>query len=1651
MSGFGGTQAGGMCDGSVNVDGKPGGPPPNTRAARDAVYCAVKVSYNSPMGMELKYNPAEKSVQVKQDNDSNLHFKANPGSATANRDGVTRKNSCMAQLLNADMTPCITNNPDYVQVANADGSAQVLSVATGEVVSMVTKTGAVVPKAFYDNQVSVSKDSLGQITSIWSARDGLMEFSRTSTLLTMSRYAPTQVTRNSRGVVRATGTPIKVDSFKWISPDTMVIINQEAGKEAIVRERIVEGNRVIIATGKDNERVVTSYERNELPGGKWEEIKTVYDTNGSGNTLCERTVKKFTDGGWLVLSRTEGYGTALAETTSYAYNDQYRVTVKSRTDGFYTRYEYDSEGRVTLEAGPWADGDYEKVIRTTYADLRFNDNRPAVITESLMDMSGMETDTRVTAFAYEDSGQVNRTTVSTLAAGETQPLVTVEEINGEAPEGNCVYAAGRLRMSQRADGVQKWVAYENISQYGALYKVTVETRVAGQLVPGCSERTIQYLGGDGLLLRNEKYVHTGSGWSPVSTYTYEYDGEKRLTRTIRGNGRVSTKTWGCCGPLREVDEDGVSLDYGYSSARQLVEVIRSATATTPEIITSYTRDSSGRILQTREDIGAMHRIWSRTYDILGRKTSRTDIKGRTTAYSYQNHGLKKVTALPTGAMEILEWNVDSSLHYQAPAGARACTLNYSREENACTTTRQYTGNRIPGYEVADWHGRALRTYRASIDPSLNDQLTVERQYNAKGQLISLRERGVLTQYEYDSMGEISRMILPLAEMPTILNSRITDYAYAYEERADGVYRVVTATTYDAEGQPLVSSRAELVSALSPTLESKAVLTDIYGKVTTEWTEYDGPTRRKSYKTIPTSGITAETRLTDGFAVHEKDTAGVESTSIRAYTASGCTVTTTDGRGNTFTTRYDTADRVILVTDGAGNSTATVYDVPTSRPSVITDALGKTTCYKYDDCERISAVYGTGAQPACCEYDEGGNLCRLTTFRVPGGTISSDPTGRTDGDTTAWAYAWQEPLPLGTTYPDNTTVALGYGEMNRLATVTNGRNTTTVRSYNAATGELLSLIYGDSTPDVGYAYNHLGWITSITDGSGTRSLSYTHYGAVYREDGQAGSSLCRLQNMYDAYGRLSRYDVEAGNASLLAAVLAYRTDGRPDWTALERENTLHTFSRQYMTGSHLLSGMGLPGGMTQSYTYEEERDLVTEMKTGLGMEQQLRLACGYDTLARLTTRTREDSSGTQDDTYSYNDRSELTSASLEGMIYGYAYDNTGNRNTAAEGIIATAYQTNALDQYTQIQRAEVSFAPLYDADGNQTKVKTCTGIWTVSYDAENRPISFTSEDGTIIVECGYDADSRRYFKKVTENGTVVKHEHYLYNGYLQTAALDMLQGGAIVHALLWDPAQPQATRPLALLKNGTVYSCVHDQNKNVVALFTESGQCAARYSYTPFGAVTAEGTVSCPVQWSSEMYDEESGLTYYNYRYYNPQDGRWLSRDPLGAQSGLNPYAHAGNRMIPDYLGLDTPGTPPAAPAAPATPDTPTGESCPATQPVPENPAPETPEEKAEREKKEKEEAAKKAAEEQKKKDEEANKVAEEQRKKLEEAQKEWNRRRRLLIDATSGNGITNVIAGYQQQLGNNYGILVGGAATFNQGNVQGGAIYIGVTYQFSIF
>ncbi len=48
-------------------------------------------------------------------------------------------------------------------------------------------------------------------------------------------------------------------------------------------------------------------------------------------------------------------------------------------------------------------------------------------------------------------------------------------------------------------------------------------------------------------------------------------------------------------------------------------------------------------------------------------------------------------------------------------------------------------------------------------------------------------------------------------------------------------------------------------------------------------------------------------------------------------------------------------------------------------------------------------------------------------------------------------------------------------------------------------------------------------------------------------------------------------------------------------------------------------------------------------------------------------------------------------------------------------------------------------PQYNADGNQTLIKTSTGIWPVTYNAENRPVRW--ESGDMVVTMDFDRMGR----------------------------------------------------------------------------------------------------------------------------------------------------------------------------------------------------------------------------------------------------------------------------------------------------------------------
>ena len=277
-------------------------------------------------------------------------------------------------------------------------------------------------------------------------------------------------------------------------------------------------------------------------------------------------------------------------------------------------------------------------------------------------------------------------------------------------------------------------------------------------------------------------------------------------------------------------------------------------------------------------------------------------------------------------------------------------------------------------------------------------------------------------------------------------------------------------------------------------------------------------------------------------------------------------------------------------------------------------------------------------------------------------------------------------------------------------------------------------------------------------------------------------------------------------------------------------------------------------------------------------------------------TKSGSAMSQEDTidYAYNIRSELTNALARADAdynYAYAYDDIGNRISSSERGTNTVYEANELNQYTAVD----DFTPEFDADGNQTLVKTSTGIWRVTYNGENRPVLWTRNLDGLTISMSFDCDGRR----------VVKNEQrFFYNRYVQIA-------DACGNHYVWDPTQPVITQPLVwgVCLSGKVDFCIytHDGSKNVSEVVPLVGEKnILHHDYTPFGLSLHTMGVNLTTLdnvWraSSEYFDDALATSYYNFRHYSVESGRWLSRDILDSS---NLYLYVANLpFLADVLGL----------------------------------------------------------------------------------------------------------------------------------------------------
>lgn len=258
-----------------------------------------------------------------------------------------------------------------------------------------------------------------------------------------------------------------------------------------------------------------------------------------------------------------------------------------------------------------------------------------------------------------------------------------------------------------------------------------------------------------------------------------------------------------------------------------------------------------------------------------------------------------------------------------------------------------------------------------------------------------------------------------------------------------------------------------------------------------------------------------------------------------------------------------------------------------------------------------------------------------------------------------------------------------------------------------------------------------------------------------------------------------------------------------------------------------------------------------------------------------------------------------------------------------GTSSVAFQRQSLSRTVLMPPATQTFT--YDADGNLT----ADGLWTYTWDAENRltsvtPIVVTPGNGPALntLRFAYDYMGRRIMKEVSGPSGVISERRFIYNGWNLIAELAVSSGSfSLVRTFTWglDIAR-------SLTKSGGVGQLVqvadhatskamfatYDGNGNIAALIdgatSAGGAVMAAYEYSPFGEfLRCEGSYAKdnPFRFSTKFTDDETGLIYFGRRYYHPWKGRFLGRDPKEEFGGRNLYAFSSNNAINrwDYLGM----------------------------------------------------------------------------------------------------------------------------------------------------
>jgi RHS repeat-associated protein len=901
------------------------------------------------------------------------------------------------------------------------------------------------------------------------------------------------------------------------------------------------------------------------------------------------------------------------------------------------------------------------------------------------------------------------------------------------------------------------------------------------------------------------------------------------------------------------NEAGFKISFYYNSRGHLAQVTDSAGRRL-----QVSSDGEGRMTRvTLEHRGTSQVMVSYAYNEAGDLAAITDALDQTTQIQYRNH---LMVAKTDRNGQTFYWEYEGAaskarcVHTWGDGGLLEGWLEYHPEKGYNVITNSL-GHSTTYYYTPDFVVTQIR------DPLGHSQFI---EYTEHFEIYrEIDEEANVTGYTYDERGNRTAVVQPDG----------SEYTYSY----DAEDRLVLATDPQGASRTYIYYRKEAHKGLLHTItEADGSITIFrYNERNLLSRIEDEEGRRTQLSYDEDYNLTAMELPDGGRATWEYNSQGLcircsnplQQEQYFNYDPLGRPVVFNLPDGNHIELQYNAYDEVLQLRD---KHRRVRFDYTPLGSLKLREENGVKVHFVYNREEQLTGLVNEHGEMYRFARNNRGDIIQETGF--------DGITKRYERDAAGKIVKVQRPGQRWTEYE--------YDYNGRLTRAEHSDGTWETYSYNTA-GELVEAVNEHST--IQLQRDAMGRVVQEVQNGHTVSSAYARNGRRYELKSSLGAHIRTSRNV-------------AGDVT---GITAQAAGTQNPWTAHIERNLLG-----------LEIERTLPGGIKSSWTYDKA-----------GMPESHTVSSGQRVVSRrhyrwdANHRLKQIINGVRNGTvkFGHDDFANLAWAQYEDGAFDYRLpDKAGNLYKTPE---RNDRKYDAGGKLLATQDARF----VYDDEGNLVKkivtaMPAGSATWEYEWYGNGMLKKVTRPDGRQVT-FRYDPLGRRIEKehngrltRFVWDGNVPLHEWSYPLKDRPVITINELGDVLQSHA---EPVPPETLAtwvfeegtftPAAAMVNGNAYSIITDHLGTPCEAYNEAGEQVWSCELDIYGRVrklAGERTL-IPFRYPGQYEDVETGLYYNRFRYYSPEEGVYVSQDPIGLNGGRLLYGYVPDTMTwYDPFGLN---------------------------------------------------------------------------------------------------------------------------------------------------